>query len=99
MDKVAELERDLAVHLAECNGRYKVLDEKISGVEEQLKNLVIKMDTHLQAAQDYREKVLHTSAQTKQYLLYGLLSIVAAIVLGPDNGLKLVAALLKGPAP
>lgn len=88
-DRLAEVEKSLAVHLAECAGKHKVIAEKLEGLDK-------KIDGHIEGTIAYREKTLHAQVQTRNILLYGFIGIASAIFLGPDHAIKLLSTLLKG---
>ena len=88
-ENVSTIEKNLAVHLTECTGRHKALGLALTDVQNNL-------NKHILDTIAYREKAEKTGNQIKQTLIYGFLGLLAAVVLGPDNGLKIITALLKG---
>lgn len=84
-----ELEKELAVHQAECAGRYAALEAKLDGLTQ-------KLGAHMESTQEYRDKTLAAATQTRQLLLYGFIGLVVTMVLGPENGMKLLAAMRSG---
>ena len=88
IDRISQLEKDFAVHLMECSGRHKAIADKLEGLET-------KIDGHIKGTVEYREKTLNAQVQTRNMLLYGFLITALAIILGPDQAVKLLS-MLKG---
>lgn len=83
-DRMAELEKAFAVHLMECSGRHKAIEEKLDGVGKTLQGLGSKLEAQITAA-----------ASLRNLLLLGFFGIALAFLIGPEVSAKLIATFFK----